>query len=137
MQRCENGTCIPNDNILCDPADIDSSKAALTHYHPVLQLQSSSVIGFCEPLATIVHAHDTTAMVAPRLWKFVLDIEGRVRMKHIAFLKHANVKPDWDRLDSLSGSRDRHWTHYLRYCIVSDHFSVGCVRGVGYLSSGE
>lgn len=36
-------------------------------------------------------------------------------MKHIAFLKHANIQPDWERLDSFSGSRDRYTTHSPRY----------------------
>ena len=38
-----------------------------------------------------------------------------MRIEHIAFLKYANVQPDWERVDSLSGSRDRDQAHYLRY----------------------
>jgi hypothetical protein len=38
-----------------------------------------------------------------------------VHMKHIAFLKPANIQPDWERLDSFSGSRDRYTTHSPRY----------------------
>ena len=50
-------------------------------------------------------------MAAPHL----LDMERRVRITHIAFLKHANIQPDWERLDSFSGSKTRYKTRYARY----------------------